>query len=398
MGKHRRAAGEGTVLQRTDGKWEGYTPRNEFGKRKKFVRATQREVLSALAQHRDKGKHAEDAKGGRQTLAMLMDAWQLVKADDVRPRTRDSYARCIKAHIAGATIGRLRIEKLTSAHVETWYDALRKPTEKRKTDRTARYAKMILSEALDYALARGWVTENVARAKHLRRKQSARPPIAPLTLEQARALLDAVAGHRLEALYIVALSLGLRRGELLALRWADVDLEKATLTVSGTLQRVGGKLQRGAPKTDASAAVLPLPRPVVNALRRHLDRQAVERERLTEIGAWKETGYVFVSTVGTPIEPRNLVRQFKEFLVKAGLPATIRFHDLRHSCATLLIAQGVHPRVVMQYLRHTRISTTMDLYGHIYEDAHAAAAEGLGALLELDVEERVIEFVPRKEK
>jgi integrase len=387
----KRANGEGTVRQRGDGKWEGYTPRDEFGKRRKVIRGTQREVLSALAGFRAQAQRARDESGAKQTVAALLDVWFSVKRQDLRPKTADSYSRTIRDHLTTAPFARLRIEKLTSGHVETWYDALRA-----KADRTARYAKRLLAQALDYAVDRGWLSVNAARAKHLKRKAKAPKPYRPLTLAEARALLDAVSSHRLEALYIVALSLGLRRGEVLALRWDDLDLVRGTLKVSGTLQRVAGNLQRGQPKTEASAATLPLPRPVVVALLAHQARQQVEREKLSEIDAWTECGLVFVSNVGTPIEPRNLIKQFKRMLKKAGLPETIRFHDLRHSCATLLIAQGVHPRVVMQHLRHTRISTTMDTYGHIFEDAHAAAAEQLGALLELSAEdERVIEFVPK---
>lgn len=374
----KRADGEGTVRQRKDGKWEGYTPRNEFGKRKKRVRATQKEVIAALAELRDRGKRAEEEKDGKQTVRALLNVWMAVKSPDLRPRTADSYTRTIRNHIETADLARLRIERLSADHVEVWYDRLRK-----KADRTARYAKMILAEALDYAVQKKWLTENPARAKHLRRKMKPSAPIAPLTPEQARALLEAVAGHRLDALYRVALSLGLRRGEVLALRWKDVDLDAGTLHITGTLQRIGGQLARGKPKTEASAGALPIPRALVAALLRHRERQTEERKGLAAVDAWQETGYVFVSTVGTPIEPRNLVRQFKMFLKRAGLPTSTRFHDLRHSCATLLIAQGEHPRVVMQYLRHTRISTTMDLYGHVYEDAHQAAAERLDAVLDI---------------
>lgn len=388
----KRASGEGTVRQRKDGMWEGYTPRDEFGKRKKRVRATQREVIAALAHLRDGGRRAEDEKGGRQTVKALLWAWLAIKRDDIRPKTADSYERTIRNHIEAADIARLRIEKLTADHIEVWYDRLRK-----QADRTARYAKMILGEALDYAVQKKWITENPTRAKHLKRKAKAARPIAPLTPDEARRLLEAVAGHRLEVLYRVALSLGLRRGEVLALRWSDVDLENRTIAITGTLDRIGGQLLRGKPKTKSSGTTLPLPRSLVQALQHHRDKQADERRKLTDAGAWKGSDYVFVSTVGTPIEPRNLVRQFKVFLAKAGLPESTRFHDLRHSCATLLIAQGEHPRVVMQYLRHTRISTTMDLYGHVYEDAHAAAAERLDATLEIaPVEERTLELTPRK--
>lgn len=410
----RRAAGEGTVRQRQDGKWEGYTPRDEFGKRKKVIRATQREVLSALATFKAKGQRVDESRGGKQLFRDFLPDWlERIKRPKVRERTYEGYRGTIDNHIV-PTFGAMQLARMDDLHIERWHAALYA-----KHPRTANAAKTILGDALDYALAKGWIEKNPVRSAVLTTTEHPRP-IAPLTLEQARALLDIVAGHRLEALYIVALSLGLRRGEVLGLRWDDIDLAKGTVRISGNLQRIGKTLKRGAPKTDASAAVLPLPRPVVLALIRHRERQDVERERLMEIGAWTETGYVFCSTAGTPIEPCNLIRQFKRFLVLAGIRVTeeervfkdhhgkkrkqlvrsseVRFHDLRHSCATLLIAQGVHPRVVMQYLRHTRISTTMDLYGHVYEDAHAAAAEQLGVLLDLAPDEdRILELAPREQ-
>lgn len=386
MASKKRAAGEGCVRQRADGKWEAYTSRDAFGKRRKVVRATQREALSALAGL--KANVQIPAKAGTVKIKALLADWlERVKAPAVRPRTAANYADQIRLYI-NPTFGAMQLAKLTDLHIERWHTPLyaEKPY-------AAKAARILFQQALDYAVKKGWITTNPMRTAEL---VTAEPEhtIAPLTVQQARALLEATQGHRLEALYLVALTLGLRRGEVLALLWEDIDLEKGTLRISGTLQRYGGKLTRGKPKTDSSAALIPLPRPVVAALRRHKAQQAIEREKLSLIGAWTESDYVFVSTVGTPIDPRNLFTQFKMFLRRAGLPETIRFHDLRHSCATLLIAQGVHPRIIMQYLRHARISTTMDLYGHVYEEAHAAAAEGLGALLELD-EDRVLELPPK---
>lgn len=386
MASKKRASGEGCVRQRTDGRWEAYTPRDAFGKRRKVVRATQREALAALAGLKASPKSS--VRNSAIKLRTMLDDWlERIKQPAVRERTALNYAALLRLHVH-PTFGAMQLGKLTDLHIEQWYAPLyqAKPY-------TAKAARILLQQALDYAVKKGWIATNPARTAELTTTDPSHE-IIPLTLEQARALLEATQGHRLEALYLVALTLGLRRGEVLALRWEDVDLEKGALRITGTLQRIGKKLVRGKPKTDSSAALIPLPRPVVAALLRHRERQAIEREKLSSIDAWTDTGYVFVSTVGTPLEPRNLLIQFKAVLSRAGLPSSTRFHDLRHSCATLLIAQGVHPRVVMQYLRHARISTTMDLYGHVYEEAHAAAAEGLGALLEVDTD-RVLDLTPK---
>lgn len=386
MGTKKRAAGEGCVRQRPDGKWEAYTTRDAFGKRRKVVRATQREALSALANLKASPK-SSPRTGAVKIRDLLSDWLERIKTPAVRPRTALNYANVIRLHIT-PTFGAMQLARLTDLHIERWYAPLYavKPY-------TAKAARILFCQALDYAVRKGYIPSNPVRDAELTTTEPEHD-IEPLTADQARAFLEATQGHRLEALYFVALTLGLRRGEVLALLWDDIDLDKGTLRITGTLQRIGPALVRGKPKTDSSAASLPLPRAVVAALRRHKARQAVEREQLSLVDAWEDTNYVFVSTVGTPIDPRNLLTQFKMFLRRANLPETIRFHDLRHSCATLLIDQGVHPRVIMQYLRHARISTTMDLYGHVYEEAHAAAAEGLGALLELDAD-RVLELPPK---
>lgn len=203
--------------------------------------------------------------------------------------------------------------------------------------------------------------------------------MTPLTIAHARQLLAALAGHRLEALYRVALSLGLRRGEICGLRWVDVNLAAGTLQITGALQRVNNKLERSLPKTAGSAATLPLPVSLVRALIIHQERQAAERTARGD--DWQEHGYVFPSRIGTPLEPGNLNRHLKALLKRAGLPP-MRVHDLRHSCASLLIAEGVHPKVIQTILRHANISTTMDVYGHVFPPQQRDAATALAELLD----------------
>ncbi|MBI2320580.1 MAG: site-specific integrase [Chloroflexi bacterium] len=176
--------------------------------------------------------------------------------------------------------------------------------------------------------------------------------------------LDAVQGDRLEALYTVALSVDLRQGEALSLRWEDVNLEQRRLSVRYALQRIGGKLQLVEPKTAKSRRTLALPAFAVTALRAHKVRQLEERVRL---GAhWRDTGFIFTSSVGTPLEARNVVRQSRAHLQRAGLPRR-RFHDLRHSAATLLLAQGEELRNIMELLGHSQSSITGNLYAHVLD-------------------------------
>jgi integrase len=200
----------------------------------------------------------------------------------------------------------------------------------------------------------------------------------PLSPVQARALLDTAreADDRWSALYVLAVSTGLRQGELLGLRWEDVDLENTTLRVRHTLQPPG--FPKGAParltppKTRRSLRGVHLPRSTVQALLGHRELQEAERARAN--GSWRDYGLVFPNTLGSYADYTNLVpRHFKPLLKKAGLP-NIRFHDLRHTCATLLLTKGVHPKIVSEMLGHSSVSITLDVYSHVIPSLGDAAA------------------------
>jgi len=181
-----------------------------------------------------------------------------------------------------------------------------------------------------------------------------------LSPQQAKVLLKAAAGDRFSALYVVAVYLGLRRGELFGLRWEDVDLEEETLQVVHTLQRVDGQLQLLPPKTRTSRRTVPLP-PVLEALRLHKGAQG--RERLAAGPGWVDSGMVFATTIGTPFEPDNLWRNWYQVRKVLGDPLP-RFHDLRHTCVTLLLTEGVAPHIVQQIVGHSGIDVTMTIYAH----------------------------------
>ncbi|HLI27937.1 MAG TPA: site-specific integrase, partial [Chloroflexota bacterium] len=182
---------------------------------------------------------------------------------------------------------------------------------------------------------------------------------------------------RLEALYAVALGLGLRQGELLGLQWADVDLARGRLAVRRQLQRVGGQLVLTEPKSARARRTLELPAFVCEALRQHRARQAAERLRAG--ATWAEHGLVFCSTVGTPLEPRNVVRHYHALLQRAGLPRR-PFHTLRHTAASLLLAHGADLRVVQQVLGHAQVALTANLYTHVSPTLLADAAQRLDAV------------------
>lgn len=205
-----------------------------------------------------------------------------------------------------------------------------------------------------------------------------RPEIVPMTPEQAQAILDAVQGHRWAAIYMLALYTGMRCGELLGLRWQDVDAESRSLRVTQHLQRVLGHLSIAEPKMPQSRRTIPLADEVVLALREHRRRQLEDRLRAGDLG--QDTGLVFTTQVGTPIDPRHLLRHWYGVRCAVGLPKA-RFHDLRHGAATLLLAQNVHPKLAQELLGHSRVSITLDLYSHTIPAQQREAIEKLAAII-----------------
>lgn len=378
----RRGHGEGTIYQReSDGKWVANVDlgwRNGKRLRKVVYGKTRKEVaekLKALQRDQDAGQLIIS---DRQTLGEYLDRWL---ETSVRPyrrqRTVASYeqvvALYIKPHLGGQLLNKLepeQIQKLLSTLL-----ASGGKNGKKLSPRTVQYVRAILRRALNQALKWGYIGRNAAaltEAPKVRRFEA-----TILSPAQSQELLRAAAGNRLEALYTVAIALGLREGEVLGLRWRDISFERHTLRVAQTVQRIKGGLSLEPPKTERSARLLPLPLFVERALARHAERQALEREAADE--AWQDYDLVFPSVIGTPLDPRNLLRQFQELLEVAGLPK-MRFHDLRHSCATTLIAQGVHPRVVQEILGHSQISTTMNVYGHVLDATRRVAADAMDGL------------------
>jgi integrase len=202
--------------------------------------------------------------------------------------------------------------------------------------------------------------------------------IKPLNPEEAQSFLKVVKGDRLEALYSVALAVRLRRGEALALRWEeDVDLDKGTITVRNSLQRIDGKLVLVEPKSERGRRTIALPDFAVKALRQHRARQT--EERLLAGKRWQQTGYVFTTTIGTAMDGISVTRRFQRILKNAGLPRQ-RFHDLRHAAASLLLAQGVNPRVVMEILGHSQISLTLNTYSHVIPSLQRDATRRMDGL------------------
>jgi integrase len=372
----RRNAGEGSIFQRSDGRWCAQLDLGwEGGKRRrKYVYgATAQEVQDHLLKARAARAAGLPVVVERQVVARFLDHWLETVKPSLGPRTFQHYEMVVRLHLV-PDLGRLPLDKLAPQHVQ---GLLARKSAAGLSAQSVRHVRTILRIALNQALKWGSVGRNVAAltvAPKLARKR-----FYSLTPEQARQLLDAAQDDRLQAVFTVALSLGLRMGEILGLRWQDVDLDGATLTINQAIYRIAGKgLVAAEPKTDRSRRTLFLPETVRAALRAHRVRQL--QEHLSAGSRWRDSGLVFTSGIGTPLEPRNLFRRFKALLHKAGLP-DFRFHDLRHSAASLLLAQGVPMRAVMELLGHSSIGTTADIYSHVMPAMMRDVADKMEAIV-----------------
>jgi integrase len=289
--------------------------------------------------------------------------------DTVRPTTFERYEQMVRLHIR-PVLGQLKLKNLTSTHVRGLY---RQKLDAGLAPRIVQYIHVTLHKALEQAIADGLVPRNATEA--VKPPQVRREEMRPLTAEQVRILFGAAKGARLEALYILAVTTGLRQGELLGLKWDDVDLEASTLRVRRTLTTAKGGPQLTAPKTKGSRRTVKLTQNAVQALRSHLERQLDEIDRAGSL--WRENGLIFASESGDPLDRRNVTtHRFKPLLERAGLPQ-IRFHDLRHTCATLLLTKNVNPKIVSEMLGHASIAITLDTYSHVLPTMQDSAAKAM---------------------
>lgn len=375
IAKERRpkhANGEGGYRQRPNGLWEcRITLPN--GKRKSIYGPSFEECRASRKQAEREQERGLDLSARRQSVeTFLLDWLENVAKPRVRASTHASYAGYVRGHIV-PSLGKHHLDKLTPQHVQAF---LNERSKAGLAPRTVQYLRAILRSALDQALRWGLVSRNVATLAEPPR--SVHKQVMPLTPVEARAFLAVIEGDRLGPLYRVAILTGLRQGELLGLRWQDVDLAGAALTVRHALQRVDGAPVLVEPKTTRSRRTIALPAGAVAALKEQRRRQA--EDRLAAGGRWEDWGLVFASTVGTPLDGCNVTHRLQRILADAGLRRQ-RFHDLRHLCATLLLSQGVSPRVVMEQLGHSQIGLTMNTYAHVMPTMLRDAADALDAAL-----------------
>ena len=371
MPRH-RGNNEGMIRKRSDERWEARISLPD-GTRKSFYGKTRQEVQRKLSQAQRDVASGLPIVGERQTLGQYLVPWLEAAKHQLKASTCMRYRHNLRYHILPA-LGDVPLAKLTPQHVQSFYT--------RKFDSGLSASSVanihtVLHSALKEATQLGLVQRNVADL--VRKPRRKRTKTTTLTELQVHTFLDVTHGNRLEALYILALTTGMREGELLALSWSDVDFERGIVQVTHSLQDSDGPVRRilDDPKTAHSRRRIALSAAAVHALRLHRERQQEERNRSGEL--WDMSyDLVFPNTRGRPIDPAHLrTRQFYPLVRSAGLPF-IRFHDLRHTAATLLLRRGVNPKVVSEMLGHANISLTLDVYSHVTPDMQEAAAQRHG--------------------
>ena len=398
----RRANGEGTITKRADGRYQAaaYVYRPDGTRTRKFVYGkTRAEAAEKLTEIQEKTRQGIPAATSAMPLGDYLTYWlRAVAAVRLKPSTLMSYEVMALIYITPA-LGKKRLNRLSPADVRRFLAEFRdgclcclrgidadraeddrkccakgRCCQRRPSARTVQYVHAVLRSALQHAVREELVARNVARI--VETPQVARQEVRPLDGAEARMLLKAARSHRLYALWLLLVSVGLRRGEVLALTWDDIDFERRQLRVRRNLQRIKTELVFGTPKTARSLRTVPLPGRCVDALRR---RQVAQRtERAAAGTSWdplphQPAGLVFTTPTGRPTDPRSLNRMLAVLCRTANVRG-VRVHDLRHTCASLLLAQGVDARTIMEMLGHSTITMTLDTYAHVMETTLRAAA------------------------
>lgn len=378
---NRAASGESSIYKDEGGRWHGYVSMGlkENGRRdRRHVSGARRaDVVAkvrALEAKRDAG--TAEAAGRAPTVGDWLDHWlEHIAPRRVRARTMESYEALVRLHLRPG-LGHHRLDRLQPEHLEQLYGSLLE--DKGLSPATVLRLHRVLSRALRVAMQRGKIARNVATL--VDPPAVKRPTTAlPLTVDEARRVLQAAEQGRNSARWTVALAVGLRQSEALGLRWSDIDLDVGTLTVRRGLHRVAGKgLVYEEPKAERSRRTLALPAQLVEALRRHRVVQLEERKAAGSL--WEEHDLVFAQVNGRPLDKRSDWEAWKALLKHAAV-REVRLHDGRHTAATLLLSEGVHPRVVMELLGHAQMRTTTDTYSHVMPALAKEAAAKMDAAL-----------------
>lgn len=364
----KKANGEGSIAQMENGRWRVRVMID--GKRHSAYATTRKEAQAKYREFHSNADHGLVPSPEKLTLEQHIARWLAdVVAHSVRASTRKNYGDLTRLYVL-PTLGKVKLVQLQPGHVQQLYGAL---IDRGLAPKTVRNVHAALRRSLKQAVDWNLCPRNVATLTQPPRIP--RKEVEVLNPEQVRTLLTSVRGGRWEPLIATALATGMRFGELLGLRWGDLDLTRASVRVQ---RQIGQNGQVSEPKTAKGRRTIDLPASSVALLKEYKRQQ--NEERLQVGPEWQHNDLVFCTHQGKPLIQRNVLRAFKQTLAAAGLP-DLSFHALRHTAATLLLLQGVHPKVVQERLGHSNISMTLDTYSHLIPSMGRAAADQLDALL-----------------
>jgi integrase len=408
----RRGRGEGTIFEVSPGHWVasltlGYkiVDGKRVRIRKKFTGSTRNEAHHKLAKALGRQMHGQSVSTKTHRLGEFLRTWlDTVAKPSVRPKTFRTYSDIVKLHIAPA-LATMAVETLTpelvqgfltdklgsglcphcklSLRADRWKNHIAQIHPDKKTvafrplgPATIKHIRDTLRCALAVAMEWYHLDRNVAAIAKPPRAE--RKEMRSLTSLEAHRYLEAATEDRLVTLFTVTVALGLRQAEILGLKWGDIDFESGTLEVRRQLQRIEGKLQLMETKSEEGVRRLVLPTVVITSLNRHRGRQ--NEERAVAGDQWHESDLLFTTTIGTPIDARHVIRRHHAIVKAAKIPH-LRFHDLRHSAATLLLAQGVSPKYISQLLGHKQVAFTMQTYAHVKPESQRQVADMMDSIL-----------------
>jgi integrase len=329
------------------------------------VRAVTREVAESKLLDLRRELRAEGVPDRDPLLADFADEWLAVVRGRVKPRTATRYEQLERLHVR-PVIGGERVRSLRPGDVQRVTDKVLTA----RSPRTALHVYRVLSEMLSEAVAWGVIASNPAQS--CRPPRPGRPKLTIPTAEETRRIREAVRGSVAEGPTVLTIGAGMRLGEVLAVRWTDVDLDGGRIRVSATMYRG----ERTEPKTTRSRRTVALPGFAVTYLREHRKAQAARR---LESVAWLDEGYVFDRGGGMPMSVESVGHRFAKIVDGLGL-GQVRFHDLRHAYATRLLEAGVNPKIVSEALGHASVGITLDLYSHVLPSMSRTAADAIEAV------------------
>ncbi|MDO9063129.1 MAG: site-specific integrase [Microbacterium sp.] len=402
----KRVNGEGSIRQRANGRWEArltYKDDDDSLKSLSYYGGSKKEAKAKLDAARKRLEAGDPANDATMTVGQWCETWMSVslEASSRKPTTKDTARRILRGHVQEATIGRVPLAMLKASHFDKWLLELRartktvevdgEPVEVRALkDSTIQKSFRTLSVALDGAVRDKLLARNPAKqvevptfepheARVLTPEQTTAILHAAKTMDETRARLGGIQSRNFPMLAFIAAT-AVRKGEALALKWDDIDFDAGTVTIRGTLSRVGSALIVTSPKTRNSRRVLAPAEGVMRLLRAHRTTQLEDRMRAGNL--WQETGHVFTTVTGRPVDPSAALRAFKTAAKHAGIEGA-NVHTLRHSAATAMLDAGTNLPAVSKLLGHSKTQVTGDIYAHLTTQTHQRAMDELGAALGL---------------